>query len=125
MSQLSRDLKNRPTSPEIEQAIANVNGVVVELEGGNKDVSIISPTTTKLADLVYRKVAEVIGMIVMADPNALRGRPRNRRPSLAAIAKHGVEVKVEPDGSFVIAPGKPEAKNAVEENEWDQEYGPH
>src|SRR6516225_7358857 len=69
---MSRDLKSRPTSPEIEQAIANVNAVVVELEGGDKD--IISPTTIKLADLVYRKVAEVIGMIVMADPNVMRGR---------------------------------------------------
>ena len=69
MSQ-SRDLKSRPTSQE--EAIANLNAVVVELEGSDKD--IISPTTIKLADWVYRQVAEVIGMIVMADPNVMRGR---------------------------------------------------
>jgi hypothetical protein len=31
---------------------------------------------------------------------------RHRRPSLADIRKHGLEVRCEPDGAFVIACGK-------------------
>lgn len=116
---MSRDLKSRPTSPEIEQAIANVNAVVVELEGGDKD--IISPTTIKLADLVYRKVAEVIGMIVMADPNVMRGRqlkPQiNKMIEQAEKTGKTVTSVTTPDGHTLRFSNTDNA--SIEKDEWD------
>jgi len=120
---MSRDLKSRPTSPEIEQAIANVNAVVVELEGGDKD--IISPTTIKLADLVYRKVAEVIGMIVMADPNALPNawRRRPRKPQINKMIE-----QAEKTGKTVTSVTTPDGHTlrfgdtddvSIAKNDWD------
>ena len=118
---MSRDLKSRPTSPEIEQAIANVNAVVVELEGGNKDATIIRPATLKLADLVYRKVAEVIGMIVMADPNALRGRPRkpqiNKMIEQAEKTGKTVTSVTTPDGHTLRFGDTDDV--SIAKNDWD------
>jgi hypothetical protein len=114
------------TSPEIEQAISNVNAAVVEI-AGNKDATLISPTTTKLVDLVYSTVAEVIGMIVMADPDALRGR--SRKPSISRIAKQanktGNPIEMKPDGSLVVMPKPTDQVGNTNLNEWDREYGTH
>jgi len=120
MSQ-SRDLKSRPTSQE--EAIANLNAVVVELEGSDKD--IISPTTIKLADWVYRQVAEVIGMIVMADPNALPNawRRRPRKPQINKMIEQAektgktVTSVTTPDGHTLRFSNTDNA--SIEKDEWD------
>ena len=91
----------RPISPEIAQGIADMYALADEIEAGR----VKRPAKTFL-DLAYK----VAGMIFLSDPvgacsRAEQAKPK-RLPPLARIAKHGLEVRVAPDGSFVIARGK-------------------
>jgi hypothetical protein len=96
-------MRTEKLSPEIAQAIADVRRLADEIDAaGSKE------ERRRLGDLICKKGFETIGMLVLADAvseseTAKPKHHRNRRPSLADIRKHGLEVRCEPDGAFVIA----------------------
>jgi hypothetical protein len=93
-------LDMRSLSPEIAKALADVRALADQF-----DAAASSEERCRLADLLCSKVDQTIGMIVRTDP--VGTIKRQRRPSLAEISKHNLEVRVAPDGSYVIARGKP------------------
>jgi hypothetical protein len=79
----------------------------------------------KFAELVAARRAAEEHLAETAKPK------RQRRPSLAAVAKQanqtGNVIEMKPDGTIVVLP-KPTDDQMTppkDENEWDQDYGPH
>jgi hypothetical protein len=87
-----------------EQAIADIRTLSDEIEAGR-----VKSPASRLLDLFYKAVTTIVlsGPAGVCSPGEQAKPKRQRRPTLAEISKHGLEVRCEPDGAFVIARGKP------------------